>query len=50
MWKFVIFYISLRFYVKSALLTQLEALNFDFNEFLHFLTAEIYQSNKIMRL
>ena len=28
---------------KSVILTQLEALNFDFYEFLHFLKAEIYQ-------
>ena len=32
---------------KSAILTHLEALNFDFYEFLHFLKAEIYQINKI---
>ena len=34
---------------KSAILTHLyfEALNFDFNEFLHFLKAEIYQISKI---
>ena len=31
----------------SAIFTHLEALNFDFDEFLHFLKAEIYQSNKI---
>ena len=28
---------------KSAILTHLEALNFDFHGFLHFLKAEIYQ-------
>ena len=33
--------------VKSAILTQLEALNFDFYELLHFLKVEIYQINKI---
>ena len=32
---------------KSAILTHLEALNFDFYEFLHFLKAEIDQMNKI---
>jgi len=32
---------------KSAILTHLEALNFDFNEFLHFLKSEIYQMNKV---
>ena len=32
---------------KSAILPHLEALNFDFHEFLHFLKAEIYQMNKI---
>ena len=32
---------------KSAILTHLEALNFDFYAFLHFLNAEIYQINKI---
>ena len=31
---------------KSAILTHLEALNFDFHGFLHFLKAEIYQMNK----
>ena len=31
---------------KSAILTHLEALNFDLNEFLHFWEAEIDQSNK----
>ena len=31
---------------KSAILTHLEALNFDFCEFLHFLKAEIYKSTK----
>ena len=31
---------------KSAILTHLEALNFDFCEFLHFLKAEIYQNNR----
>ena len=33
---------------KSAILTHLESLNFDFYEFLHFSKAEIYQINKIM--
>ena len=33
--------------VKSAILTHLEAVNFDFYEFLHFLMAEIYPINKI---
>ena len=32
---------------KSSILTHLEALKFDFNEFLHFLKAEFYQINKI---
>ena len=32
---------------KSAILAHLEALNFDFDEFLHFLKAKIYQINKI---
>ena len=31
---------------KSAILTNLEALNFEFYEFLHYLKAEIYQINK----
>ena len=31
---------------KSAILTHLEGLNFDFYEFLHFSKAEIYQRNK----
>ena len=31
---------------KSAFLPHLEALNFDINEFLHFLKAEIYQIDK----
>ena len=32
---------------KSAVVTHLEVLNFAFYENLHFLKAEIYQSNKI---
>ena len=32
---------------KSAILTHLKALNFDFCEFLHFLKAEIYQISKL---
>ena len=32
---------------KSAIFTHLEALNFDFYEFFHFLKAEIYSMNKI---
>ena len=32
---------------KSAILTHLEALNFDLYDFLHFLKAEIDQMNKI---
>ena len=32
---------------KSAILTHLEAPNFDFQEFLHFLKVEIYQINKM---
>ena len=32
---------------KSAILTYLEAVNFDFYEFLHFQKAEIYQNNQI---
>ena len=31
---------------KSAILSHLEALNFDFYEFLHFLKASIYLINK----
>ena len=34
---------------KSAILTHVEAVNLGFNEFLHFLKAEIYQINKIQR-
>ena len=33
--------------VKSAILTHLEAMNFDFYEFLHIFKAEIDQINKI---
>jgi len=36
--------------VKSAIFTHLEALNSDFNEFLHFSRAEIDQINKIQSL
>jgi len=32
---------------KSAILAHLEALNLDFNEFLHFLKAAIDQMNKV---
>ena len=32
---------------RSAILTHLEALNFEFCAFLHFLKAEIHQINKI---
>ena len=32
---------------KSAIITYLQALNFDFHGFLHFLKAEIYQINQI---
>ena len=32
---------------KSAIFTHLEALNFNFHEFLHYLKAEIYQMEKI---
>ena len=32
---------------KSVILAHLESLNFDFNEFLHFLKAEFYQINQI---
>ena len=32
---------------KPAISAHLEALNFDFYEILHFLRAEIYQSNKL---
>jgi len=35
---------------KSAILTNSEALNFDFYEFFHFMKAEIYQINKIQNL
>ena len=34
---------------KSAILTHLEALKFDFNEFLHFQQAEIQQINIFQR-
>ena len=50
-------FLSLRFYVKSILenlevlkllfFAIIEALNFDFNEFLHFPKADIHQMNKI---
>ena len=33
--------------LKSAIITHLHALNFDFHEFLHFLNSEICQINKI---
>ena len=33
---------------KSAILPHLEALNFDYYEFWHFLNAAIYQINKIL--
>ena len=39
-------FLSLRFYVKS-IFAQLEAINFDFDQFLHFLKTEIYQIIKI---
>ena len=57
----LIFFIfrSLRFYVKSILgcievqnllfPTHLEAVNFDFDEFLHYLNAEIYKINNIQK-
>ena len=32
---------------QTAVLTHLEALNLDFDEFLHFLEADVYQLNKI---
>ena len=35
---------------KSAILTYAKALNFDFDDFLHFLKAEIDQMKKIHRL
>ena len=35
---------------KSAFLTHLEALNFDFDKSLHFLKAETFQINKIQSL
>ena len=34
---------------KPAIFTHLEAVNLDFDEFLHFLTTGIYQINKIQR-
>ena len=50
-------FLSIRFYVKSILeILEVQhlsyqhikkAMNFDFDEFLHFLKAEIYQMNKI---
>ena len=33
---------------KAAILALLEALNFDFHQFLHFLKAEIYLMNEIL--
>ena len=56
MWKFHDFsinqilreinlWVSIR--AKSAILTHLEAMNFDFYELLHFLKSEIYQTSKI---
>ena len=33
---------------KSAILPYLEVLNFDFDVFVHFLKAEIYQMNKVL--
>ena len=36
--------------VKSAILTHLKALNFDFCAFLHFPKTEIHQINKIQSL
>ena len=56
MWKFDDFYITqilreINFEdsrnAKTAILTHLEAQNFDFYEFLHFFMAEIYQMNKM---
>ena len=35
---------------KSAIFTHFEPLDFDFCEFLHFWTADIYQINKIQSL
>ena len=55
MWKFQDFCITqilreINFWdsrsAKSAILTHLEALDFDFYGFLHFLRAEIYQKEK----
>ena len=52
MWKFYDFFITQIFReisfwdsrsTKSVILTHLEALNFDFCDFLYFLKAEIYQ-------
>ena len=34
-------------HAKSAISTRLEALNFDFHEFLHFLNSDFYQMDKI---
>ena len=54
MWKFHAFAITEIFRennfahsrnAKSGILTHLQALNFDFHEFLHFQRAVIYQSN-----
>ena len=56
MWKFQDFSVTqilreINFWdsknAKLAILTHLEALNFDFQEFLHFLKAVIYQIDKI---
>ena len=55
-WKFHEFFITqilheINFWdsrsAQSAILTQSEALNFHFYEFLHFLKAEIHQIHKI---
>ena len=55
-WKFHDFFITqilreIKFWnstsAKSAILTHLEALNFDFYDFLLFLEVEMYQMNKI---
>ena len=59
MWKFQDFAITqifreINFWdsknAKLAILTHLEALNFDVYAFLHFLVAEIHQINKIQSL
>ena len=50
-WKFKIFFMPPRFYVKSITTSSsktaiFEALSFDFNDYLQFLKTEIHQKSK----